>query len=322
MNAGRGGATLLELLVVIAVVGVLLALLLPAVQYCREVARQSSCRNKLRQIALAIHAHEGVHGHLPTGGWGWRWHGEPDRGFDKSQPGGWIYNVLPFIEKRDLRDVGLDASHPQRAQLLSSSAAIPLANFLCPTRRGATAFPYVHPVNYVNMVRPAVVARSDYAACAGDAAPDVTAGRGRGPTSLEEGDSPNHVWVETDRTGLVFRRSTVRMAEVNDGLSNTYLVGEKYVASHEYLTGTAQNDDQHLLVGYDSDTLRVTDPFYPPFCDANRFTSDHSFGSAHAAAFNMAMADASVTAVAYNIDLDIHRWRGNRHDGQAISTGN
>jgi hypothetical protein len=90
----------------VAIIAILIALLLPAVQFARESARRISWQNQVRQIALAMHAHEGVHRHLPTGGWGWRWHGEPDRGFDERQPGGWVYNLLPFVEQAELRHVG------------------------------------------------------------------------------------------------------------------------------------------------------------------------------------------------------------------------
>ena len=309
------GMTLVELLVVIAVLSALLALLLPAVQLCREAARKITCRNNLRQLSLAIQSHESLHGHLPTGGWGWRWTGDPDRGFGPQQPGGWVFNLLPFLEQAQLRKMGTALAFDEKAKLLAESAAIPLPVLVCPSRRSPRPQPYVHRFDYVNASRPSAVARSDYAACSGDFAPDVAAGKGRGPQSLAEGDSHRFHWRDVDLTGAVFRRSTVRLATISDGLSNTYLVGEKYLARVHYVSGTGQNDDQHMLVGFDSDTLRTTDPNFPPLADTRSTASDHAFGSAHASAFHIALADGAVTSISYAVDREIHRARGNRGDG-------
>jgi prepilin-type N-terminal cleavage/methylation domain-containing protein len=308
----RGDAfTLIELLVVIAIIGILLALLLPAVQYSREAARKSTCQNHLRQIGVAMHTHEGVHRHLPTGGWGWRWTGEPDRGFDESQPGGWVYNLLPYVEQNNLRTAGLSEPHPQRAQVLSASASVVLDGFNCPSRRTARALPFVHVVDYVNMVRPKFVARSDYAACSGDVAPDVSQGRGRGPPSFADGDSPTFVWVETDRTGVVFRRSRVTFGEIIDGLTNTYMAGEKYLARERYNQETRKRRSafaRRVRQRY----IRVTDAKFPPRQDATalrRPLGRQRMRSAHGGRLPSAIR-------VLRRRWRIHHTRGNRHGGR------
>ena len=110
INRNSTGFTLVELLVVVTIIGVLIAMLLPAVQAARESGRRVQCGNNVKQLALAALTHESAHGFLPTGGWTKEWLGHPDRGFDKRQPGGWVYNILPFIEQQSLHDLGASGS--------------------------------------------------------------------------------------------------------------------------------------------------------------------------------------------------------------------
>ena len=94
------GFTIIELLVVIGIIGIIMALLLPAVQAAREAARRTQCRNHLKQLGLAMQMHHDAYRRFPSGGWGVLWFGDPDRGTDRRQPGGWIYSQPHLPDRR------------------------------------------------------------------------------------------------------------------------------------------------------------------------------------------------------------------------------
>ena len=140
-DRGRRGFTLVEMLVVIAIIGVLVALLLPAVQMARESARRTQCQNNLKQIGIAFHTHHDSQGFLPSGGWGWFWVGDPDAGYGPKQPGGWVYNILPFIEQDSVHSLGTGETGRRRKPPSAKFSQTPLKSLNCPTRRFAGLFP-------------------------------------------------------------------------------------------------------------------------------------------------------------------------------------
>src|SRR3974390_805398 len=101
----RAGFTLVELLVVITIIAILIALLLPAVQAAREAARMAECQNNLKQLALGCLSQERVNGWFPPGVLDYQWTGDAARGCNWRQPGGWIYNALPYVEQQVLHDL-------------------------------------------------------------------------------------------------------------------------------------------------------------------------------------------------------------------------
>ena len=317
----RPGFTLIELLVVIAIIGILISLLLPAVQAARESARRVQCVNNLKQLSLACLAHAEHHGFLPTGGWAWGWAGDPDRGFGKEQPGGWHYNVLPFMELNSLHERGFDGQNLTEGCLRVQA---PVALFHCPSRRKAMAYPYTHGSPYYNINKPSVIGRSDYAGCGGDI-PGIT--YWKGPATLEEGDAMSEdAWGEQkggwkNATGVIFRRSMVRFAHIRDGTSFTYMLGERYLNPDFYENGELCANDQGWDLGYDYDVNRWANK--PPMQDRSGYNDnggcDTIFGSAHWGKFHMSLCDGSVHDVNYSIDLKTHRQLGNRQDGKMVS---
>ena len=124
----RRGFTLVELLVVIAIIGVLVAMLLPAVQAVREMGRRTQCKNNLRQLGVAALAHVEKQGYFPSSGWGYGWVGDPDMGFGAKQPGGWIYNVLPYLGFDNIHDIGADMNWNNKYNALGvqQAAVLPI----------------------------------------------------------------------------------------------------------------------------------------------------------------------------------------------------
>lgn len=313
----RTAMTLVEVLVVVSIIGMLMSLLLPAVQQAREAGRRAQCQNNLKQQSLALLNIEAASGAFPTAGWGPLWIGDPDRATGGAQPGGWIYCALPYLERNDLRQLGQGQTAAQRQQALAELVAVPMNVFGCPTRRQPRAYPiaYAYATQPLESAKVAAAARSDYAANAGDQARcEVTSWPG--PLSLAEGDDPSFPWPDvSDHTGVCYLRSQIRPAEIRDGLSQTYLLGEKYLYAAEYETGESHGDDWSMYTGYQDDICRCA--FRPPVADASPADTCR-FGSAHPAIWNVAFCDGHVRALSFDIDLKVHRSLGNRADGQAI----
>ena len=118
--------------------------------------------------------------------------------------------------------------------------------------------------------------------------------------------------MHNSTSGVCFLRSTVRMADLTDGSSHTYLLGEKHVQRPHYDSAGDPGYDQNPFTGVDLDLNRWT--HVPPYPDGDE-PHERAFGSAHAGAFHMALCDGSVRTVSYEIDATTHRSLGHRSDG-------
>ena len=334
----RRGFTLVELLVVIAIIGVLVALLLPAIQSAREAARRTQCANQLRQLAIAFHNHHDSHGHLPTGGWSWNWLGYPEYGFGKEQPGGWMYNILPFIEQQGLHDLGRGLTGTARNQATKQRVESPFEGMTCPSRRVANVYDYENSGGVFVYCAPfEQCSKTDYAANAGDEILPELLNYPTNPTSYADG--ANYDWTayehsvfspyrgETEPTGVVFGRSEISFRNVEDGTSNTYMVGEKYMSTDNYEDGLDAGDNEPAFSGNNNDTLRTTAAVRtlgrkyqlgPDHPGSSNNLGEMLFGSAHPGGFHMAFCDGSVSSISFDVDPEVHRTHGHRADGVVV----
>lgn len=313
------GFTLIEILVVITIIGVLTMLLLAAVQASREAARRAQCQNNLKQLALAMINHESAMRFYPSGGWGYRWVGDPNRGSGRRQPGGWAFVILPYLERRDLFERALDIHDPSELRwCLAQVNAVVVPTFYCPSRRAAELYPILQsPAHYpynLDLLENAV--KIDYAANAGDFLLDV----GAGPVSIAQGDHPAYPWPDYPATGVCFLRSEISIDHVLDGTSNTYLVGEKNIPRLHYDTGDWRGDDQSAYVGDDYDTIRWANASLLPLNDVEAENDDARFGGPHPGVVQMAFCDGSVRPIDLSIDALVHQQQANRKDGQVNNT--
>jgi prepilin-type N-terminal cleavage/methylation domain-containing protein len=315
------GFTLVELLVVIAIIGILIALLLPAVQAAREAARRTQCRNHLKQISLGCLLHESTHGHLPAGGWGYIWTGDPDMGFGRQQPGGWVYSVLPFIEADAVWRIGIGMAGPgpgtakyNALGTMQSTTVLPIFN--CPSRREPRLYPNVYAL--INAGTPPLMSRTDYAANGG-----TYYIVGTGPQDLScltkypNCAFPNEPIIKLKFDGVFTERSATRLAEITDGTSNTIMIAEKYLNPNDYETGNDGADNSSIFEGNDWDTTRWCGSTldYLPLQDTPGVSNWLNFGSTHPGVFQAAYCDGSVQAIAYTVDAKVWASMGTRGFG-------
>ena len=345
MRRQKPGFTLVELLVVIAIIGILIALLLPAVQAAREAARRMQCKNHLKQVGLASHNHAESLGTLP--GWGGETrfpagpnptgsalvehlrdglytgpNGEPT---DEKQPkdgfwknsewfgfGNWMVQIFPYMEDTALTSMLEDSIFfPARAyndRNAGEQAAIktPIAALYCPSRRQAIAYPIINfnaenggAFDYTSLYGP-LGARTDYAMSGG---------------SMEGLKGQQHKSAIALNNGVWARGRRTKFKDITDGTSKTYLVGEKVMNPPDYVNGRDSMDLWPIAAGENprvyvrmGGTNDESSGSQAPYQDsAQGCISCHSFGSAHAASWNVVMADGSVRSLPYSMDQMNHR---------------
>lgn len=113
--------------------------------------------------------------------------------------------------------------------------------------------------------------------------------------------------------GFVHRMSRVTAGHIRDGMSNVYLIGEKFVPSDHYRTGADVGDQSVLYAGYSSSNVRFG--YEPPRSDVLRGSHPNAYGSPHRATWTVAFGDGSVRALSFDIDPALHKALSSRDDG-------
>jgi prepilin-type N-terminal cleavage/methylation domain-containing protein len=327
------GLTLVELLAVIAIIGLLVGLLMPALQSARESSRRTTCTGNLKTIATACLSHLEHIGTFPSAGW--PVYGSPDAqlGFNEEQPGGWLFNVLPFMELEALRNRN------------GSAAAICPPAFACPTTVAGGAVASTPTGNVKRGI-------GCYAGNMGGGSMD---GRARLPrfqayvsgscidsrnlTSLDKaereaayptfvgyghriagvndanGYSTRHPCPQDNGAGfingIICTFGRIRAAHVTDGLQNTVMFAERPVLVNNFVLGNGTPCDTAApwtgwgAWAYWKTTAAAPWIFIqgsPQNGGCGNGSSPGSFGSRHGTTFGAAFCDGSVRHVGFDVD--------------------
>ena len=239
---------------------------------------------------------------------------------------------LPYVDLKTIYNIAKGQTGSTKKALLTTMAATPIALFNCPTRRASIVYPWLTAIwgnNYAadEMNAPTLAGRSDYAINAGCSYNQW----GGGPGSYADGLSSTYGWqiftgvngTDPGLDGVCYVRSTVKLKEIIDGLSHTYLVAEKYLDPDFYNNGDAGGDNESLYSGFDNDNFRTSGwlgGYVPPLRDRSGYDDyGNSFGSPHPASWNASFCDGSVHSISYDIDQVLHSYLANRRDKHSVT---
>jgi len=290
---GRRGFTLVEMLVVVAIIGLIVGLLVPAVQRAREAARRSQCGNNLRQIGLALQAHEGAKGRLPAGSTDpvvdgvWNWADTPD-----AKHHGWATLILPHMEEATLMSL---VDHKKSAfdavNRTAAGTVIPL--YRCPSFPGT---PFVQDPLYLALGSPYAV--RNYVALGA-----TTAGRLYWEPSFRTPETQD---------GSIYPQSRTRFRDITDGLSRTIVVSEtREQKAAAWIDGSTASITSRRIDSSNAPTYTGPEnalnyvPYYR-YGGGQSIDMDYGPSSAHGGVVGQLRADGSVEFLADSTAADVY----------------
>lgn len=277
----RSAFTLIELLVVIAIIAILIALLLPAVQQAREAARRSTCKNNLKQIGLALHNYHETHNVFPSG-----WIGV-DSGLPDVEGGngfGWAAMLLPMLDQAPLYKQ-LDTSASVIATSNATARTTMLPMFRCPSDPSPESWDIGEEGNPTNIL--ANLPSANYVG-------------NFGTDELDDCESvaPGSSCISN---GTFYHNSSVRIRDIVDGTSNTYMTGERRTDTnlgwHSTWVGVVPEGEEafaRILAAADHGPNDPTSHF-------------DDFGSRHVGGTHFLFGDGRVRFVGENINLGVYQ---------------
>jgi prepilin-type N-terminal cleavage/methylation domain-containing protein/prepilin-type processing-associated H-X9-DG protein len=314
----RRGFTLIELLVVIAIIGVLIGLLLPAVQKVREAANRARCANNLKQIALACLNYENSYNQLPVNRYAYIDLPDAFGSLSGTCGAGTTYGscsrtwsflaiILPFIEESNLYRQG---KIPQSTLANSGIANATIKTYLCPSDAAYTAGPQNQNTVYTNNL---TLGLTNYRGVMGSNFEwGAYFNPGTGPITTPSWWSvDNDPWANGDGILLACSyQKPKRLADILDGTSNTFMVGED-----TYNTDTYFGLNWACSIGATATCAIPPNYFHP-----SDWTTMPSFRSRHTGGLQFAYADGSVHFISETIPLGVYRAMGTIQAGEVVPT--
>lgn len=298
----KRGFTLIELLVVIAIIAILIALLLPAVQQAREAARRSTCKNNLKQLALAVHNYHETHNVFPPG-YIYPYAQSPGAGHESWA---WSTFILPFVEQAPLyKQLGVGQISLQDSLASSRPNGLfqtPLSVFRCPSDPGGNRGELLVHSNrhFGGGLGTGIGGRGNFLPASSNYI-GVQGNRERVPRSGRNNANMN---------GVFYYNSRIRFSSIDnvDGTSNTFMLGERdikncrggsWLGVRNAWTGSGSRGHYYALGGAHGSALVLN---ARPWNGNNR--CGEGFSSLHIGGAHFALCDASVRFVSENIHFN------------------